>query len=254
MQLHLTDSVVIITGAASGIGRACVLAFAGEGARVGLLDRNQDALARVAKEVRDSGGDVLQVEADVTNAADMETAISRVATHFGCIDVVVSCAGITGPFGQDIDDIAIEDWDRVLAVNVTGPFLLAKYAAPYLRAAKSPVIVIIASDSSFVAAPGMVPYNASKGALLQLTRALSVDLAKDRIRVNCVCPSVVDTPMSRDALRIEPGGFADATYPVQSPEEVASHVLYLSSPISRPINGTALISDFGYIARSSFPG
>lgn len=110
---------------------------------------------------------------------------------------------------------------------------------------------MLASDSSFVAAPGMVAYNASKGAVLQLVRALSVDLGPRGIRVNCVCPSVVDTPMARADLGDAALDHAD--FPVQRPADVAAHVLYLASPISRPVNGTALVSDFGYLARSSFP-
>jgi NAD(P)-dependent dehydrogenase (short-subunit alcohol dehydrogenase family) len=253
MDLKLTDSVAVITGAASGIGRACAIAFAEEGARVGLLDRNHEGLVQVEKELHDLGAETLSIVVDVVDEAAMATAINQVATKFGRIDAAISCAGITGPFRQSVEDISLADWNHVLAVNVTGPFLLAKYSTPHLRIATSPTIVMIASDSSFVAAPGMVPYNASKGAVLQLMRALSVDLSIDRIRVNCVCPSIVDTPMARSALGIEIGGFATFDFPVQSPAEVASHVLYLSSPISRPVNGTALISDFGYLARSSFP-
>ena len=150
-----------------------------------------------------------------------------------------------------MDAISLEAWNAVLAVNVTGPFLAVKHALEYLRRAEHPAIVLMGSDSGFVAAPGMVPYNASKGAVVQLTRALATDLASDGIRVNCVCPSIVDTPMARRDLDV--GDFTRVDYPVQSPEEVARHVLYLCSAVSRPVNGTTLVSDFGYLARSSFP-
>lgn len=253
MDLELAGAAVLITGAASGIGRATAAAFAREGARVGLLDSNRSALAECERELRESGAEVVAVPSDMTAESSVAAAVAEIAERFGGIDVAVGCAGISGPFGRPIEEITLAEWDAVLAVNVTGQFLLAKHVVPVLRRASHPGIVFLASDSSFVAAPGMVPYNASKGAVLQLTRALAVDLAPDGIRVNCVCPSVVDTPMAQTDLGIAPGGFAGVDYPVQSPQEVAAHVLYLASRVSRPVNGTSLVSDFGYLARSSFP-
>jgi len=238
MQLDLAGVPVVITGAASGIGRACALAFAAEGARVGVIDRSAVDLPGVVSAV-----------ADVTDEPALAAAVDILAGELGGIAILVACAGTSGPFGQDVADISLDDWNRVLAVNVTGQFLLVKHALPRLRRAASAAIVLMGSDSGFVAAPGMVPYNASKGAVVQLTRALSVDLAP--IRVTCVCPSIVDTPLARADLGLT--SFDGVDYPVQSAEDVARSVLYLASPATRAVNGTTLVSDFGYLARSSFP-
>lgn len=242
MDLGLEGRVAVVTGAASGIGRACARALAGEGARVALLDVDDRA--------RELDG--LFVRVDVTVPEQVRAAVETVGDRFGGVDVVVGCAGISGPFGLHVDEIDPADFARVLAVNVTGNFLLVKYCLPMLKRAEAPAIVFLASDAAYVAAPGMVPYNASKGAVAMLTRALAVDLSEHGIRANCVCPSIVDTPMSRGDLRL-PDGFDGVGYPVQRPEDVARSVLYLASRASAPVNGAALISDFGYMARSGYP-
>ncbi|OFI37024.1 dehydrogenase [Arthrobacter sp. SW1] len=260
MDLGLAGRTVLVSGAASGIGRACALAFAREGARLALLDIDDDAGAALQRELAGvpGAGASRFFRADVSDEATVSGAVRDAAAAFGGIDAVVGCAGISGPVGLGVEDVALSDFRRVMEVNVTGQFLLAKHCAPFLRVAagSSPgagAMVLLASDSSFVAAPGMVPYNASKGAVLQLTRALSVELAADGVRVNCVCPSVVDTPMARTDLGETSESLNARDFPVQSPEQVANHVLYLASPASAPVNGTSLVSDFGYLARSSFP-
>lgn len=243
MDLHLSGTTALVTGAGSGIGRAVALALAAEGVRVVLLDRDGAALARTA-----SGcpGALLLV-ADVTDEAQVASALARVDR----LDAVVCCAGISGPVGAGIEDVSLAEWNAVLSVNVTGPFLVLRAALPLLRASAAASVVLISSDSAFVASPGMAPYCASKAALVQFGRALSVDLAGTGIRVNTVAPSVVDTPMSRGDL----GDTAldEAAFPVQTADEVAAHVSYLLSPRSRAVNGTTLLSDFGYTARSGFP-
>ncbi|AXB43423.1 SDR family NAD(P)-dependent oxidoreductase [Amycolatopsis albispora] len=238
MRLDLAGKAVLVTGAASGIGLACARAFLAEGARVGVLDRAP------APEL---DGDVVTVRADVTDEASMAAAVGEVAGRFGGLDVVVGCAGISGPVGTPLADTTAAEFGALLAVNVTGQFLLVKHAAPWLSAAGG-AVVLLASDSAFTSAPGMVPYCASKGAVVALTRALSVDLPG--VRVNCVCPSVVDTPMARADL----GAVLDEpAFPVQAAEDVACQVLYLASACSRTVNGQAVLADFGVSARSGFP-
>ena len=267
MDLELHGARALVTGAGSGIGRAVAVALAAEGMRLVLLDRDEAGLRLTAALVRRAGGggasepgaaeddaageddaqDAVVLVADVTDEAQVRAAVNG----FDRLDAVVSCAGISGPVGSGIEDVTLDQWNAVLAVNVTGAFLVLKHALPALRAAGSASVVLVSSDSAFVASPGMVPYCTSKAALVQFARALSVDLAGTGVRVTTVAPSVVDTPMSRGDLGDE--ALDDAGFPVQSADEVAAHVAYLVSPRSRAVSGTTLLSDFGYSARSGFP-
>ncbi|MDS0135996.1 MULTISPECIES: SDR family oxidoreductase [unclassified Amycolatopsis] len=231
MRTDLAGKAVLVTGGASGIGLACARAFRAEGARVGVVDR-------------EPGPDIVQ--ADVTDEPALAAAVDAVARGFGGLDAVVGCAGISGPVGTPLSATTAADVARVLAVNVTGQFLLVKHALPWL--ADGGAVVLLGSDSAFTAAPGMVPYCASKGAVVAMTRALAVEVPG--IRVNCVCPSVVDTPMARADLGAV---LDDPAFPVQAAEDVARQVLFLASPASRPVNGQALLADFGMSARSAFP-
>jgi NAD(P)-dependent dehydrogenase (short-subunit alcohol dehydrogenase family) len=253
VKLDLEGHVVAITGAASGIGRASAHAFAAEGARLVLLDRDTEGLDRLRDELVAGSGEVLTAACDVIDEHAVGAAIDSGARAFGGISHLIVSAGVSGPFGRDLGATSLAEWQQVFAVNVTGAFLAVRAVLPWLRAASEATVVFIASDSAMVAAPGMVPYCASKGALVQFGKALAVDLAPDRVRVNSVCPSIVDTPMSRSDLGLADDGFADVDFPVQTPHDVAQHVVYLSSARSSPINGVALLSDFGYAARSSFP-
>ncbi|SNS23621.1 NAD(P)-dependent dehydrogenase, short-chain alcohol dehydrogenase family [Geodermatophilus saharensis] len=249
MDLHLTNRVALVTGGASGIGRACVDALLAEGARVAVLDRSADG-ETVVDGLRQRGLPVEFVQADVTVEAEVADAVARTVDSFGRLDTVLGCAGVSGPVGTLAADVSERDWDRVMAVNVKGNFLVAKHSIPRLAGSDVGTMVFIASDSALVGFEGMTPYCTSKGAVLQLTRALSVD--HPGIRVNCLCPGVVDTPMSRADLG-RPQGFAGVGLPVMQPEQIAAHAAFLASPVSAPINGSPIVSDFGYVARSALP-
>lgn len=252
MDLRLHGRTALVTGAASGIGRETAATLNAEGMRVALLDRDAAALAETATVLRAGGGDPVVVSADVTDETAVRAAIEQAVDHLGALHTVVCCAGISGPVGASIERTSRDEWDAVFAVNVTGTFLVLKHSLAALRRAEAASVVVLASDSASVASPGMVPYCASKAALVQFARALAVDLAADGIRVNAVSPSIVDTPMSRSDLDVAPG-FAGVDFPVHTAAEIAAHVAYLASPLTRGINGTQLLADFGYGARSGFP-
>ena len=249
MDLGLEGRVVLVTGAAGGIGTATARALAAEGCRLVLADLRRPDLEGLDPDR------TLAVAADVTDEVSVAAAVGAAGRRFGGLDGVVGCHGVSGPVGTPLDEVPADRWRHVLDVNATASFLLLRAAAPLLRRGRDGVVVLVASDSALVAAPGMAPYCASKAAVLQLARAASVDLAPE-VRVVAVCPSVVDTPMSRGDLGVDAGaagGFDGAGVPVQRPEEVAAAVTYLCSPLARAVNGTALLSDFGYGARSGFP-
>ncbi|MDA2805146.1 SDR family NAD(P)-dependent oxidoreductase [Nocardiopsis suaedae] len=241
--------VVLVTGAASGIGAAVAAAAADRGATPVLLDQDGDG-ARERAAALGTPDRAQAFAADVTDEESVRSAVGATLHRLGRIDAVVTCAGVSGPVGTPLEEVSLADWQRIFAVNTTGAFLVLKHTLPAQRRSPHGAAVLVASDSALVAAPGMVPYCASKAAVVQLARALSVETAGE-VRVNAVCPSVVDTPMSRSSLGRR--DFADADYPVHRPEDVAEHVLFLASPQAAGIHGTALTMDFGFSARSAFP-
>ncbi|WP_110588426.1 SDR family NAD(P)-dependent oxidoreductase [Microbacterium suaedae] len=247
MDLGIAGAVALVTGASGGIGRAVADALAREGCRLVLIDRAAPEPPASAEP-----GAVLALAADVTRDDEMRAAVAAAAERFDGVDLAVACAGISGPVGTTVDEVTVDEWRRVMDVNATGSFLLLRHVSPLLRRSRLAAAVLVASDSALVAAPGMVPYCASKAAVLQLARAASVDLAPEGVRVAALCPSVVDTAMSRGDLHL-PDGFSGQSFPVLTPDEIAGTVAFLCSPWARAINGTALVSDFGYSARSAFP-
>ncbi len=248
---------VLITGGATGIGLACAELYRRAGGSVGLIGRSESRLTEAAASLRagapDAPGAVAIAPASVSDEPAIGRAVDRIAAELGGIDAVVCSSGIDGELGSLLPEVTAGSFREVLETNVLGAFLTVRSALPHLRRSEAEsTVTIIGSDSGFVAVPGMLAYNASKGAIVQMVRAMAVELYEtDGIRVNSVAPSVVDTPMARRGLGDE---VMDApSFPVQSAEDVAWSVAYLSSPRARAVNGATLLSDFGFTGRSSFP-
>lgn len=234
----------LVTGAASGIGRATAELFAAQGARVALLDRDGPALAAACEA---TGGVALEV--DLLDERALRAAVERAGQAMGGIDALVNCAGVAG--SMPFEAIDRDTWDRFVAINLTAPFLLCQAALPYLRAAADATIVNIASGQALLPnAPGIAAYAATKAGLIALTKALGAELAP-RIRVNAVAPGIVDTPMVRSVL----GGYADpddapfvqqyALKRVARASELAEVILFLSSAASSYVTGTVVAADAG---------
>lgn len=253
MDLGLGGGVGVVTGGAAGIGRATASALADEGARVAILDIAADAAATTAEELVVKGFQCISAACDIADEESVREAMGRVASEWGGIDYLVLCAGVSTVYGKSIEQVEVGQWDALMGINVRGQWLCVKHALPHLRKSARASVSIVASDSAFRASPLHVPYCTSKGAVVTLTKALAVDLRAQGVRVNCVCPSIVDTAQSRADIGLEEGGFVGADYPVMQPEDIARYLTILAAPATRSINGAALVADFGYGAESLFP-
>ncbi len=253
MDLNLSGRRVIITGGSSGIGRACALAFAAEGARVAIISRDESGIAHTKKLVVDSDISLLSAVADITEDEAFAQALDDLVEQLGGLDALVHCAAISGPVGRPLSDVSVEEIRATIDINLVGAFVVAKAGLYHLTQGDDSTFVMIGSDSAFVASPDMVVYNSTKAAIVHMARSLAVEWEDQGIRVNTVSPSIVDTPMSRGDLGLQETGFVNVDYPVLSAEDVARSVVYLSSTASQGVNGHSLTMDFGYSAKSSFP-
>lgn len=251
---RLAGKTALITGGGTGIGRACVLLFAREGARVALAGRRAGPLAAVAAEICNAGGDALVVPCDVTNVEQVEHAVRMTVDRFGRLEVVVNNAGalVTGT----AEETSEAQWDRIIAVNLKGTFLVSRAALAPLRKSGGGSIVNIASVLGLVGMKQRVAYAAAKGGVIQLTRAMALDHAHEKIRVNCICPAIVETELIRDLFARQPGLAASRRQRIEQipmgrmgrPEDVAQLALFLASEESSWVTGAALPLDGGLTA------
>jgi meso-butanediol dehydrogenase / (S,S)-butanediol dehydrogenase / diacetyl reductase len=251
---RLSGKMAFITGGGTGIGRACALLFAREGAKVAVAGRRRAPLDRVAQEIIAEGHEALAMECDVTRKSSVEGALRGVVERFGGLNVIVNNAG-TMHVGS-AEETSEDDWNRVMATNLTGTFLVSRAAVPALRRAGGGTIVNIGSYLGLVGLKQRAAYCASKGGVTMLTKAMALDHAAEKIRVNCICPALVETEMALSAMQRMPDPAAyrkqrESQIPLGragTPEEVAQLAVFLASDESAWMTGNAIALDGGTTA------
>lgn len=250
MNLDFAGKRVLITGGTRGIGRSAVEAFLAAGARVAV---NGSTVQSTENAIATLGIEAIGVPGDISRAETCKLVVETAVAELGGLDVLVNCAGISGD--GPVDDVTEALWDQVMDINLKGTFFCIHAALPHLRASHGNV-VNLASDAGLIGEVGLAVYCASKGGVVNLTRALALELAPD-VRVNCVCPGYVDTDMvRRDIIDASPDPMATETAlanlaplkRIADPEEIATAILYLASPHARFITGSALQIDGGTTA------
>jgi NAD(P)-dependent dehydrogenase (short-subunit alcohol dehydrogenase family) len=245
--MRLAGKTAVVTGGGSGIGHAIAVAMAREGARVAIGGRDREKLDRAASEI---GAACLPVAADVANLQDINVLVAATIERFHSIHILVNNAGVLLP--GSAESLTETQWDQTFNINVRGVWLLTRAVLPHLRAAGGGSILNIGSVLSFVGACNRVAYAASKGAVLAMTRAMALDLAPDKIRVNCICPGIVETEMVT-AFQMDEANRKQrlAMHPLGrfgQPEDVAGLTVFLASDESSWITGAAYPVDGGYSA------
>ncbi len=252
---RLEGKLAFITGAASGIGRACALRFGREGARIAGLDIAK-ASAKTWAEVSDAAPDSDFWEADVRDEAAIASVVAAVGDRLGPIDICVNAAGVSGAGAVDV--LEQDEWDRVVDINLKGTYLVSKHVVKGMIERGAGNIINLASIEGLEALPSQAAYNASKGGVVLLTRNMAIDYGPLGIRVNCLCPGYIETPMT-EVLRTEAFAKMQAQF-IQwhmlgragRPEEVAAAALFLASDDASFVTGHALAVDGGYTAGHRF--
>jgi len=253
---RLRGKVALVTGAARGLGRGIAVEFARQGARLVLsTSKDVEGLAATARMVRELGGEAVEMRGDVANPAEARAMVEAGPAAYGRLDTVVSNAGIE--IAAPVADLREEDWDRVIAVNLSGTFLICKYAIPALLQAGGGSIITMGSVAGVVGWAADAAYNASKGGVILLTKTIALDYSARGVRANCICPGSIETEMHTAWVaqaadpQAEQQALVDA-HPIGHLGEVADVAMaavYLASDESRFVTGSVLMVDGGYTAR-----
>ncbi len=255
--IRLKDKLALVTGGASGIGRATAIRFAKEGASVAVADIDESGAVDTVSAIEEAGGDARGYAFDVTSEAEWRTTINRIHSEWGYLDVLVNCAGIT--FSKPITEMTLAEWRHIIAVNLDSVFLGTSAAIKSMHYRGKGSIINVSSASGIKASPGAVAYCASKAAVIQFskTAALECSQRNENIRINSVAPGGVKTPMWRGtAMWPEISSSEEWNAPISAvplkrfaaPSEIAEAILYLASDESSYVNGTTLVVDGGYTA------
>jgi NAD(P)-dependent dehydrogenase (short-subunit alcohol dehydrogenase family) len=254
---RLNGKVAIITGAASGIGLATAARFAGEGAAVLIGDLNLEGGESAVRECKENGGRAVFQKADVSREEDVKALVARAVLEFDRLDIVYNNAGIGGALGA-LHEITVEDWDRSIGVLLRSVFLGIKHSVPELKRAGGGSIISTASVAGLRGFAGLHPYCAAKAGVVNVTRSAALEYAKDKIRVNCICPGAINTPIihrNRPGMKESVEQWMAQGQPIQRaghPDDIAGMALYLASDDSQWVTGQAMVVDGGLTNGASF--
>jgi NAD(P)-dependent dehydrogenase (short-subunit alcohol dehydrogenase family) len=257
--MKLQGKNAIVTGGGSGIGRATALLLAEQGARVAVADVNADTAIATAAEIRQRGGEALAFTVDIRHGDQVAQVMMATAAAFGGIDVLANVAGIAGVY-KPVHELSEEEWDLILDINLKGHFLCSRFAVPIMLEGGGGTIIHTSSALAYQTLPNTAAYTASKAAIIGLTKATALDLARRNIRVNCVVPGSVDTPLMWEGLSdeerrvIEPeAAEAEPIGRLADPVEIARAILFLACADSSFVTGATLAVDGGLLARLAAP-
>lgn len=248
---RLKGKIALITGGGSGIGRAACLLFAREGAKVVIADYVAEGGNETVRQIKAAGGEAAFVQADVSKSTDVQNMIATTVKTYGRVDVLFNNAGIEGPSAK-IANYKEEDWDRVIAIDLTAVYLGMKYVIPEMLKQGGGVIISTASVAGLVGFPGSGAYAAAKAGVINMTRMVALEYADKNIRVNCICPGIIETPMVDRVLGNRPREGVVKAEPIGRlgrPEDIANAALFLASDESSFATGAPFIIDGGYVAR-----
>lgn len=252
--MQLVNKVALITGAGSGIGKAAALLLAKEGAKIAALGRSEEELIQAVNQIQDAGGEAMPVKADISQPAQMQQAIQQVINQWGRLDIVFANAGINGVWAP-LEELEPEEWDKTININLKGTYLTVKYAVPYLKKQGGSVIITSSVNGTRIFSnTGATAYSCTKAAQVAFAKMVALELAKDRIRVNVICPGAIETNIDentqqRDLDKVrEPVNYPQGSIPLTegkpgSSEQVAQLVLFLASDTSSHITGTEIWID-----------
>lgn len=260
--MRFDGKTALVTGAGSGIGRATVLGLAARGARVAISDINGEAASNVADQIRTAGGEAIAIAADIADPAQIDSMIGRTMDAFGRIDILHNNAfGIPARLQKGrlarVAEIDQEVWDYTLQVGLTAVMQATRRVLPIMKNQAGGAIVNTASISGLFGDYGIAAYSAMKAAVINFTRVVAMEYARDKIRCNCICPGAIDTPLLRRSFQIP--GFAQATEAaipmgrLGTPEEMANVVMFLASDLASYVTGSAYVADGGLTAQTGIP-